>query len=334
MQGVNLRLLLVSFLGSLISIVCLACAQESQGPMLSQVEEAVSTQVGSVDIRGRVVSQDGRLLEDVTIKYFFREFGDVLINKKIDYKRKRVDGEFRLKQRGISSVKISFLKEGYYPETWSFSFDPTSPRKNPGGTERFDIEIILEKESVPAPLTKFEGILRADIRGPVSVVGVKRQGSGETWLWKDGAKRQLDLPYVLLIADNRKSSELPTTEFKADNERQFKKGLERGWIRFSDLDDGDGFIVFDPGEVKGRPVTGMRRMTEAPESGYEASLDVAAAESPQKIYFYCKLNGKHGKGMVTGRPIIAIEEGRQVARAAIIVYMNPTGSRNVSYVHD
>ena len=42
----------------------------------------------------------------------------------------------------------------------------------------------------------------------------------------------------------------------------------------------------------------MRRMNTAPLSGYGANLELKAAESPSKVYFYCKTNGQFGKGMV------------------------------------
>ena len=334
MQSVDHKLLLVSILGSLTSIIFLGCGQESQDLTGRQFEETTSSIIGSVDIRGRVVSEDGKPVEDVTIKYSFREFGDVLINKEIKHKRMKVDGEFRIKRRRITSVDLSVLKLGYYPESWSFAFDSEAPRKNPGGYEEFELEIFLQKKAEAVPLKKYEGILRAEVQGPVSVVQVTRQASGETWLLKDGKKRELDQSYIYLVADEGKNSQLPTTEFAAENDHRLNTRLERGWIRFSDRSDGDGFIVYDPGEVEVWPETGMRRMTKAPQSGFDANLELSAAESQQTVYFYCRINGLYGKGMVTGRPIIAFEDDRQVARAAILMYINPTGSRNVSYLHN
>jgi hypothetical protein len=244
------------------------------------------------------------------------------------------DGDFRIRRRDISSVDLRIHKNGYYSERWWYAFNEETPRKNPNGFEIVEIEIVLENQANPLPLKKFDGILRADVRGPVSVVEVKRQGSGETWLWRNGKERDLDWPHVLLETADTGEDELSVVEFQPDNQRRTRLGLERGWVRFNDPDPGDGFIVHEAGEFPVRPEIGMRKMITAPESGYEENLELAAAERPSKVYFYCKFHGRYGKGMVSGRPDVAIEEDRQVASVAILVFLNPTGSRHVSYVHD
>ncbi len=334
MREIVIGRLLIPVSGFLFLFVCSACAQESQESLLEIDREIVDSHVGDVDIRGRVVSENGTPLSEVAVKYYFRDLGDQVSNRKIDYKRIEVDGDFRISRRRISSVNLSILKDGYYPEIWSFAFHPEVPRQNPGGVEKLDIEIVLQKEPIPVALKKHEGILGAEYQGPVLVVGVKRQTAGETWLIKDGKKQELSWPYVYLEADQGKNSRLPAAEFKKKGDSRARKGLGLGWLRFNDLDDGDGFVVYDPGEVGVWPEIGMRGMTEAPESGYQDNLELSAARSPSTVYFYFKVQGNYGKGMVTGRPIIALENDREVARAALLLYLNPNGSRNVSYLHD
>ena len=334
MGNVGFRRFMAHRLGLLILFVCSACAQEPQDPTAGGNEGSFGSMVGDVDIRGQVVSENGEPLKDVTIKYSFREFGEVLINKEIEPKRMNADGNFRIKKKRITSIEISCLKNGYYPESWSFVFNPESPRNNPGGYEVFEIQLILQKKSAPVQLRKYEGILRAAIDGPVSVVGTKRQASGETWLLKDGQKREMEWPYVYLVSVEGEGSNLPSIEVNSESSGSVGKVLERGWLKFSNLGHGDGFVIYDPGEVGRWPETGMRRMNEAPVSGYVPNLQLSGAASPQTAYFYYRINGMYGKGMVTGRPIIAIEDDREVARAAILLYMNPTGSRNVSYIHN
>ncbi len=326
--------LIFFMLGMLNLVACSACAQDTQDSTLKELEEALSSMVGDVDIRGQVITKEGDPLQNVMIKYFSREFGDQLTHREIDYKRIRVDGTFRIREQNISSINLSFLKEGYYVETWSYGFHPDSPRKNNGGAEEFDLEIVLKKKAERAPLVKFKGILRADIHGPVSVVEVKRQGPGESWLWKNGERREIDWPYVFLSAAIGEQHGLPTSKYKLENQDYFKTGLQQGWVHFNNLGDGDGFIIFKPGKIPARPEIAMRGMISAPETGYENVLELRASDSPSKVFFFCRINGSYGKGMVTGRPIIATEEDREVARAALLIYLNPTGSRNVSYVHD
>lgn len=325
---------LASISGFLFLFVWLACANDREQTLIKLDRGIVNAHIGDIDIRGSVVSENGEPLSGVTIKYFFREFGDQLSERKIDYKRIEVDGTFRIRGNRISSVNLSFLKDGYYPSRWSFGFHPETPRQNPGGVEELEIEIVLQKEPIPAPLQRYEGILRAEREGPVSVVGLKRRASGETWLRKGGQKRALDGPYVCLVAANGKNAQLPMAEFQTPGDSRIKQGLERGWIRFRDLSEGDGFVVHDPGQVWDWPEIGMRGMIEAPENGYRESLELSAVDGPPKVYFYFRIGGQYGKGMVSGRPVIAEEDGAEVARAAILLYLNPTGSRDVSYLHD
>ncbi len=334
MKGVNLRILMVSLLVWMVLLDCSACAQDVTDPTLKRLEKAAESMTGSIDLHGRVVDSNGILLRDVTIKYFFQEFQDSLSNETIDYKRMRVDGDFRIRESDISSVHLTVLKNGYYSETWSYGFHPERPRQNPDGIELIEISIVLEEQPVSAPLQKFTGILRTDLNGPVSVVEIKRQGSGETWLWKNGEKRELIWPHVFLATEDGSGSELSAVEFTSKDQRFLKKGLRRGRIRFNNSAEGEGFIVYEPNEMHDWAEIGMRRMTEAPEIGYIPKIEVSVEESPETIYFFCKVNGHFGKGMVSGRPIITVEEDRQVARAAILIYLNPTGSRNVSYIHN
>ncbi len=323
-------------LSLLLLLVSPVWAQEypNQEEMLRQLEAWTEMLKGDIDIRGRVVSTNGQPLMDVKVNYYFRKLGDVVARKEIVRESLRADGEFRIERSDISSVNLSFLKPGFYSEQWSFSFNEETPRTNPGGAEIVEIEIVLEKQAERAPLEKRQGILRADTRGPVSVVEVKRQGNRESWLWRNGEKRDFDWPHVFLVAAEGYGTALPKSDLEVEGRRYPQKGLEQGWIRFSHPSVGDGFVVYDPGEIPFRPEIAMRGMTEAPDKGYEPSLELAAAESPQKVFFYCRVNGKYGKGMVTGRPIIAVEDDREVARTSILIYLNSEGSRNVSYVHN
>lgn len=302
--------------------------------MLRQLEQWAETQTGSIDIHGRVVSEDGQPLMGVTVLYFFREFGDVVERKEIERERLTADGDFRIRRRNISSVNLTIFKEGYYSDRWWYGFNEETPRINPNGFETVEVEIVLEKQARRAPLKKFDGILRADVRGPVSVVEVKRQGSGASWLWKNGEKRDLEWPHVLLETSDTGKAELTVVEYQPADQRHKKPGLERGWIRFNNPNPGDGFIVHEAGEFPVRPEIGMRKMTAAPEAGYQEMLELVTGENPSEVYFYCKLHNQYGKGMVSGRPFVAVEEERQVARAAILIFLNTTGSRDVSYVHD
>jgi hypothetical protein len=311
-----------------------ACAQEGQGPISKDLLEMVDSQIGSLDIHGRVVSSEGQPLEDVTVLYFFREYGDVLAQHEIDQKRKRVDAEFGIKKKDISSVNLTFLKEGYYSERWSFSFDENTPRTNLGGYERIDIEIVMTERPEPAPLRRFEGALKTDLDGLVSVVEINRQNGRETSLRRNGEQINIKWPYLLLDVEVSAGDRFEKTTFLPKGKRTAIDAISGGGIRLSQSDFEDGFIVYDPGDIPVRAELAFRKMIQAPEDGYKLKLEIATAESPRWIYFFCRLNGQYGKGMVSGRPPVVVEDGREVAVARIVVYLNPTGSRDVASVHD
>ena len=319
----------------MIASVTTACAQETLDPkMWEQLEAVVDSLTGTIDVRGRVVSADGEPLTDVTVKYFFREFGDVLTGEEIDRKTKKFDGDFRIKQSGVSSVALSVFKEGYYSQNWSFGFDGEVPQDDPSNSGKFDIEFVLEKKAASAPLRKHLGILRADVTGALAVLEVQRQSSGESWLVKNGERRDLKWPHILFETADTGTERLSVVEYVPPDSRHPKPGLERGWIRFNEIDPGDGFVVYEPSMVNvHRPVVGMRGMTTAPETGYSEKLELMTEDGIPMVFFYLRLKGRFGKGMVTGRPFVTEEDGRELARVLVEIYINPTGSRDVGYDH-
>jgi hypothetical protein len=335
MLGIKLRAIFGLFLGIPIFFTSSACAQEDAQTMLGQLKEAAASQIGSIDIRGRVISEDGQPLDSVSIDYYFREFGDIVADKEIVNESQEINGSFRIKRSDISTVNIWAYKLGYYSKRWSFGFNADTPRQNPGGFERVDLEIVLEKQPDPAPLNRMRGILRTDMNGPVSVVFTKqrllpRMGRME----EEKVMSDFSWPNIYLESDSDPGEELQTTKYLERSQSTPRDGLAHGRIRMSHPDPGDGFVVYDPGEVPARPEIAMRGMNIAPGSGYGTDIEVSASESPSKVYFFCKIHGQYGKGMVSGRPVIAEEDGRQVARALILIYLNPTGSRDVAYIHN
>jgi len=306
---------------------------QTREEMIRLLEQWAETQVGDIDIQGTVVSDDGRPLMGVRVDFYFRELGDVVARKKVVREELVADGEFRIMREGISAVHLTFHKEGYYSERWSYLFNEETPRSNPGGFETVTVEISLEQKPEMAPLEKYSGILRFDLRGPTTGLEVERKSSRAASLWKDGERIEIERQHVVLDGPETGSSELAVAQFKDEDQGRLRDGLERGWIRFNTAEPGDGFVVYELASKPLRPEQGFREMRLAPERGYQPRLELTATESPPKVYFFCRINGRFGKGMVTGRPIIVVEDEHQEARAGVVLYMNPTGSRDVSYVH-
>jgi len=74
-------------------------------------------------------------------------------------------------------------------------------------------------------------------------------------------------------------------------------------------------------------------MTRAPLTGYESQLLISAESGNENKFFYCRIHGNYGKGVVTNMAPIMTEDGVESAGARIVIYLNPTGSRDVSYRH-
>ena len=313
----------------------LACAQQVRDPEIEQVLDATEKRIGGLDIHAWIVSVDGQPLEDVTILYFFREFGDVLTRKEIDRKSTTVDGEFRIKKRNISSANLWITKEGFYQERWSFVFDENTPRQNSDGFERVDIEIVLHEVPSPAPLEKYEGVLRTSSTAPVSVLFSKKRLLPRMGKEKeDQILRDFSWPNVFLAVEKAADGSILTREHVPEDKRPPIDVLAKGWIMLSQPDPDDGFIVYDPGEVPPREKLAFRGMLEAPSDGYFSDLEIPTSDGPRKVFFYCRVHGQYGKGMVSGRPAIIVEDDAELAITGITVFLNPSGSRDVSYVHN
>jgi hypothetical protein len=323
------------FIPLILQVSVFGCAQEVEDPLLKGVIEVAEKRIGGLDIRGRVVSADGQPLQDVTVMYFFREFGDVLTRKDIDRKRMNVDGDFSIKKRNVSSANLWIAKEGFYSEQWSFVFDEDTPRENPSGLERIDLEIVLLEEPSPAPLIKFEGTLRTSAMGPVSVLFSKKRLLPRMGREKEEEiLRDFSWPNIYLAVDKAVDGTVGRTSYIPEGKKSSIDILARGWVRLSQPDTDDGFVVFDPGVIPPRERHAFRGMLDAPPEGYTPDLEIPVPGSPRKVFFYCRIHGQYGKGMVSGRPPVVVEEGEdEMAVALITVFLNPTGSRDVRYVH-
>jgi len=68
--------------------------------------------------------------------------------------------------------------------------------------------------------------------------------------------------------------------------------------------------------------------------GYKPILNISINSEGEELFFYCRIAGKYGKGLVTNLvPISEKGEGEENAYARIIIFLNPTGSRDVTFVH-
>jgi hypothetical protein len=314
-----------------------ADAQADLERVREMVAQELQLETGDIEVSGRLTSAKTAFLQDVAIDIEVRELGDVTSGIS---PRRRVlvaDKDFVIMEQQISSISMVFSKDGYYSTTWSYNFSPNTPRRNPDGVEVFELEVVLTPKPVPAPLRKIEGFARTVENGSVEKVITAPSEpapvplSGEALrAWK--AKRNAG-PELMLEGQVDGQGRFVIGQYTPRGQNHTVDGLQQGWLRVSGGAAGDGFVRFNPEEISHRPALGLRSMQEAPVSGYVDALELGTGQGDAVVYFYCRIGGQYGKGMVSGQPYVVEGEDGRVAAAKVTVFLNPTGSRDVSYIH-
>jgi len=305
---------------------------------VGSIEEMVREISGTIEIRGSIVDQNGVPLRGVEIEVDeARAFG--VFGSSTNNRVSTVNSRFQVKRTDVLSIDCLFLKAGYYAERKSFSFSG-------GATDLVgkvhtirDVVVALRKKPESAPLEKLEGYLRSRASGPLSVLDSRKLEPSDTPLTVEErrARKRLKLerPHIYLVPAVEGGDRLSQILVEIDGVAGMRPVLREGWIEFSKPDPSDGFLAADIPEHSPRVALGFRWMTEAPLKGYESRLRLSAesGEGEENVFFYCRIQGNYGKGVVTNMPRIQTENGDESAGARIIVYLNPTGSRDVSYLH-
>ena len=299
------------------------------------IDEFIRQHTGDIEITFRIRSTEGKPLNRVSVRLTKSNLSDAM-GDEYDPDRFVVDSELRIKETGVSAVHLSFFKDGFYSERWEYAMSERPP-ESWGKLHKINVDISMTPQPVPAPLKKFEGGLRADRDGPLSVLfpTKKRLPSGEPSNHDVSVppKEDKSFPYLYLVADVRHDGRLATTLFPLKSFSVPKPVLSRGSLRIAGSSDGDGFLPVDIGKVPSIFEHGFRRLQQAPESNYSDILELVPAEGNEKLFFYCRIGGRFGKGVVSNPPMVFDREGIETAFALTTIYLNPTGSRDVSYLH-
>lgn len=299
------------------------------------IEDFYRQYSGDIEIVISIRSTDGKPLKRVNVNLTTDDLSDPM-GDNYDPDRFEVDSEFRIERRGVSAVHLLFTKTGFYSERWSYMMVERPP-ESWDRTHRIDVEIMMKPHPIPAPLEKFEGSLRSDVNGPLSVVSAaKRKPVKRKTSQLDKAEEpQAPFPEPYLFLDAGVSSDglLLSTLFSMKRFPVPKPVLDRGSIRIVGAKDGDGFLPLDIGEIPAIFEHGFRDLVEAPKFGYLEALDLSPVNGKEKLFFYCQIEGRFGKGAVTNPPLIIESGGRNIAIANVLLFLNPTGSTDVSYLH-
>ena len=109
--------------------------------------------------------------------------------------------------------------------------------------------------------------------------------------------------------------------------------LSRGKVVLSQPGPGDGFLASDTTDSNYLGTRGLRGMTQAPSTGYESNFVISVNDGAVQRYFYCRIHGQFGKGVVTNLAPIISRNGIESVTVDIEIFLNPTGSTDVSYIH-
>ena len=148
-----------------------------------------------------------------------------------------------------------------------------------------------------------------------------------------GARNAFPEPYVYLDAGVTDDGQLTSTLFSMKRFSVPKPVLAQGSLKMVGAKNGDGFLPVDIGQIPAVFEHGFRNLFGAPQIGYSPVLELFPVEGKEKLFFYCRVGGHFGKGALTNPPLIIESGGRDIAIANIVVFLNPYGSTDVSYLH-
>jgi len=290
---------------------------------------------GDIEVRFKIRSRDGEPLNRVSVR-LTKSYLSNAMGGEYDPDRFVVDSEFTIEERGVSAIHVSFSKDGFYAERWEYVMS-ARPRDFWGTLYETDVEIFMNPHPTPAPLDKFEGTFRSDVDGPISVVPVTKKkppsrASSQTETQRGQQTAFLE-SFLFLDAEVSANGDLLSTLFSMKRFPVPKPVLERGSLRLEGANDGDGFLPVDIGGIPAIFEHGFRNLVEAPQEGYSEVLELFPIDGEEKLFFYCRIGGRFGKGAVTNPPLVIESGGRNVAIANVIIFLNPKGSTDVSYIH-
>lgn len=290
---------------------------------------------GDIEVSFHVRSTKGDPLQRVGVSLTESRLGSAMGD---DYEPERfvIDSEITIKKRGVSAIHLSFYRDGFYDERWEYVMSQR-PQKSLGGVYRIEVEISMTPHPSPAPLNKYEASFRSDVDGPIAVLSAaiknqSKKGSSQPESF-GGARNAFPEPYIYLDADVTDNGQLPSTLFSMKRFPVPKPVLARGSLKLVGSNDGDGFLSTDIGQIPAVFEHGFRNLLEAPQTGYSQVLELYPVDGKEKLFFYCRVGGHFGKGAVTNPPLIIESGGRNIAIANVVIFLNPTGSTDVSYLH-
>ena len=307
---------------------------------LQAMRRVEAAQRGRFVLKGVVVDEQGKTLNDVALQIGEGRAKDFGFAADYVYRNQKVNGEFEVEVTNANSVGLYFSSTSYYGESLSFSTHVALPKNwdslimrgekvDPAVVKRDDIRVVLEKHG---KLAEFKEIT-------VSLESAA-SGSGKVW----------DLAHLVAgqdkdVKDIRDEASLPAKCLYLDPEVTADGKLAMQMVRFGPNElprprrvrivmKGDGGFIPVPTIAK-TEARQYRTMKEAPEDGYQKELlwDSEALKqyfpstdsAKPGAFFYVKVGKLYGKGNLHSLYTRLHDE----AMATIVLHLQPDGSRNV-----
>jgi hypothetical protein len=314
------------------------------------VQAACSTGLGfnaSIDVAGQVVDEQGNSLRD--LKLSTRHSRITLLTESFSESSESEitlhDGNFNFACNPCSSAQLHFSKPGYYTKIVNFSVrkpnDDAKDRADSGeaidprdthieNVTELDLRIVLLSNKNKVRLDRYEGMMETTNNGPLRVMPLRMDLGGIgvpiDFSDKPHSKTAKFLGgYVQLLAQTNSDGDLaarPRLNISGAQSRIPTDVI----LDFSHADG--GIQLFKSTEEASAEI--FKAMPEAPEAGYQQSITLETQNIQVTYYFFCRIGQWYGKGLITV-PYFgsANDDGREVVRSYIRIWVNPDGSRNL-----
>jgi len=301
-----------------IAMTCTAATGQtpSEQQTLDRMKKEFGSVFGRIVISGRVIDGEGKALSGVDLTeshsdltMSFRTFFlGVEGNDGPQAARSTVSGHFSFDISDTGGVDLSFHKHGYYGKDLSFVYVEPGPNvRIDGRVQYYDIDVVMEKVGDVGPERTYYTSIPISAGKQLKVWVVRESLPG--------------LEGIVKSVTALKDVKGPGLYVRETATKQLELVLGNGG-------SGEGFkSVVATGATRSERIAGLRR---APATGYEVILPLAITpqgrlKSP--VFFYSKIAGLFGKGLVTG----VTHDASRGWRINLDLYFALDGTRNVGW---
>ena len=313
------------------------------------VEEEAKSENGNFILEGIVVDEEGKPLKDVeltitTHKTIFSPSGFLGFDYKTKKRKMKIDGSFSVRAYKCERVALEFRKKGYFKEQIRFSI--LVARGSLPGTQEGElkgntfinrnIRVVMERIGELPKLIRYDSYLEYYSGGKAIIIDLDK-GMGDP---VDGGRGIVEVEDLLSAVDMNllpsNSIYLLPVSKALDAKGKIIPVKDKYGRLFSPRvklvinDPEGGFVVhtpLPPQKRKASPI--VREMKEAPKEGYVRKIELAPFRG--RTYFYFKIGGKFGKGLVSSPAYERVRKYNPIDSVGVDIklWLNPTGERNV-----